>query len=106
MYSFSPLLVPQQQHEMATPSSPLTLYLCYSVPLFSLTMQSPHCCIPSCGWSLHIGCSAAEGVAKGCISQVLLLTSPGWVERKIALLEHVNSFAISGFSLRIKLESR
>ena len=59
---------------MATPSSPLTLYLCYSVPLFSLTMHSLHCYIPSYGWSLHISCSAAEGVTEGCISQVLLLT--------------------------------
>ena len=59
---------------MATPSSPLTLYLSYSTPIFSLTMWSPHCYIPSCGQSLRIICSAAEGITEGCILRVLLLT--------------------------------
>ena len=49
----------------------LTLYLCSQNPP---AMQAPHCYILPCGWSLCISCRAAEGVAEGCISQVLLLT--------------------------------
>ena len=63
-YSLSPLLALWQQHEMTTPSFPLTLYLCYSVPLFSLTMRLHIVIYPH----LHISCSAAEGVAEECIS--------------------------------------
>ena len=81
--------------------APLTLYLSCSTPLLSLTMQSPHCYIPSCRWSLCINCSAAEGVTEGCILQVLLLTSPGWMEQKIPLLEHVNCFTISRVTPKI-----
>ena len=33
-----------------------------------------------CGQSVCFSCSAAEGVTKGCILRVLLLTSPGWME--------------------------
>ena len=30
--------------------------------------------IPTCGWSLHFSCRAAEGVTKECTLQVLLLS--------------------------------
>ena len=44
-----------------------------------------------------MGYRIAKGVSERCIAR-LLLTSPGWIEQKILLLEHVNSFAISRFS--------
>ena len=61
-------------------------------------LQSPHPYIPTCGWSLQFSCRAAEGVTEECTLQVLLLTSPGQMEQKILLLEHVNYFAINRFS--------
>ena len=61
-------------------------------------VQSQHPYIPTCGWSLHFSCRAAEGVTKECTLRVLLLTSLGQMEQKILLLEHVNYFAINGFS--------
>ena len=39
-----------------------------------------------------MGYRITKGVSKQCIVR-LCLTSPGWIERKILLLEHVNSFA-------------
>ena len=53
---------------------PPLLSISVTLYLSSLSMRSPHCYIPSCGWSLHISCNATEGVAEGCISRVLLLT--------------------------------
>ena len=47
----------------------------------------------------HVG--GAYVLAVGCILRVLLLTSPGWMEQKIPLLEHVNSFVISRFTPKI-----
>ena len=38
-----------------------------------------------------MGCRIMKGVSEQCIVR-LPLTSPGWIERKILLLEHVNSF--------------
>ena len=39
-----------------------------------------------------MGCHIMKGVTERCIVR-LHLTSPGWIEQKILLLEHVNSFA-------------
>ena len=39
-----------------------------------------------------MGYHIAKGVPERCIA-MLLLTSPGRIEQKILLLEHVNSFA-------------
>ena len=39
-----------------------------------------------------MGCRIMKGVSERCIAR-LLLTSPGQIEQKILLLEHVNSFA-------------
>ena len=61
-------------------------------------VQSPHPYTPTHGQSLRFSCQAAEGVTEECTLQVLLLTSPGQMERKILLLEHVNYFAINRFS--------
>ena len=38
-----------------------------------------------------MGCHITKGVTKRCIAR-LRLTSPGQIEQKILLLEHVNSF--------------
>ena len=38
-----------------------------------------------------MGCHIMEGVSERCIAR-LRFTSPGWIEQKILLLEHVNSF--------------
>ena len=38
-----------------------------------------------------MGCCIVKGVSERCILR-LLLTSPGLIEQKILLLEHVNSF--------------
>ena len=43
--------------------------------------------------SMDMGCHNMKGVTKQCMVR-LHLTSPGQIERKILLLEHVNSFAI------------
>ena len=41
---------------------------------------------------LRMGCHITKGVTQQCTVR-LRLTSPGWIEQKILLLEHVNSFA-------------
>ena len=38
-----------------------------------------------------MGCCIMKGVTEQCMVR-LHLTSPGWIEQKILLLEHVNSF--------------
>ena len=43
-------------------------------------------------WGLRMGCHITKGVTERCVAR-LRLTSPGRIERKILLLEHVNSFA-------------
>ena len=40
-----------------------------------------------------MGCHIMKGVTEQCMAR-LRLTSPGWIERKILLLGHVDSFAI------------
>ena len=40
-----------------------------------------------------MGCRITKEVTERCMVR-LRLTSPGWIEQKILLLEHVNSFAI------------
>ena len=44
-----------------------------------------------------MGYHIVKGVSERCIAR-LLLTSPGWIEQKILLLEHVNYFATNRFS--------
>ena len=99
----------------------LALYQCHgssmqwqhlTVPLLSCVLchllsivWSPHSYIPTHGQSLLVSCGAAGGVTEGCSYQVLLLTSPRWMEQKIPFLKHVNSFAICRFTPRITLES-
>ena len=39
-----------------------------------------------------MGCGIMKGVSEQCMAR-LRLTSPGRIEQKILLLEHVNSFA-------------
>ena len=43
-----------------------------------------------------MGYRIVKGVSKRCIAR-LLLTSPGRIEQKILLLEHVNYFATMDF---------
>ena len=43
-----------------------------------------------------MGYRITEGVSERCIVR-LLLTSLGWIERKILSLEHVNSFATKDY---------
>ena len=45
-------------------------------------------------WQLcEMYCHITKGVTERCTAR-LRLTFPGWIEQKILLLEHVNSFAI------------
>ena len=47
-----------------------------------------------------MGYHIVKGVSERCIAR-LLLTSPGWIEQKILLLEHVNSFAIMQILIKV-----
>ena len=51
-----------------------------------------------------MGCCTMKGVTERCIVR-LHLTSLGRIERKILLLEHVNSFASKRFSQKLWLVS-
>ena len=95
----SPLLVLRLQHISKHFPLPL-LRPC----LLCSQWQSPHQCRVCIGlytlssrWGLHMGYRIVKGVSKRCIAR-LLLTSPGQIEQKILLLEHVNYFATIRFS--------
>ena len=47
-----------------------------------------------------MGYCIAKGVSERCIAR-LLLTSLGWIEQKILLLEHVNSFITMQIHIKI-----
>ena len=49
-----------------------------------------------------MGYHIVKGVSERCIAR-LLLTSPGWIERKILLFEHVNSFAIMQILIKVMI---
>ena len=78
--------------------------LSLSLSLSLTIVQSPHSYIPICGQNLPTSCGAAKGVTEGCLYQMLLLTSLGQMEQEISLPEHVNSFASSKFTPRLRLE--
>ena len=96
--------MPQLQHmgkhfplPLLTPYAICTLY------------QSLHQCGVRIGLYTHssrrgfyIGCHIAKGVSEKCIPRLLLI-SPGWIEQKILLLEHVNYFATMQIHIKVMM---
>ena len=78
-----------------THSSPLIRYLLSIDSKLGLSQCGVHIGLytPAVGGTIPIGYGIMKGGTEGCIMR-LLLTSPGWIEQKIVLLEHVNCFTI------------